>query len=89
MPAAWGVQLVDLSLGGVAFASPYGLDNGRTASVRATLAGEAFNARVRVCWSRGDGGAVPAARQFTIGAVFLPLEDDSRRALHAFLKVSS
>ncbi len=89
MPATWRVQLLDISLGGAALSSPYALDPGRTASVRATLGGQAFHARMRVCWSRDVAGALPGTPQFTIGAVFLPLEEDSRRALHGFLKLSS
>ena len=52
MPSTWPVQLVDVSLGGVAFSSPYGLEIGRTVAVRATLGLDAFNGQIRVCWSR-------------------------------------
>lgn len=87
-PATWPVQLLDMSLGGVAFSSPYRLDVGRTLAVRATLGRQAFSGHLRVRWSRphGTGGAVKAP--FEIGAAFLPLDEGSRRALEAFLKLS-
>jgi hypothetical protein len=85
---AWPVQLVDLSLGGLAFSSPYGLEVGRTVAVRATLGRSAFSGQIRVCWSRPRGGAGGLRPEFEVGAVFLPLDESSRRALESFLKVS-
>jgi len=88
LPSAWTVQLLDVSLSGLAFVSPLRFETGRIASVRATLGGEAFTARIRVCWSAASGAPVHVTKSFTVGAAFLPLEDGSRRALHTFLKVS-
>ena len=88
VPSNWPVQLVDVSMGGLAFASPYGLDIGRKVAVRATLGRDAFNGQIRVCWSRPHGAASAIRPQFEIGAVFLPLDESSRRALESFLKVS-
>ena len=90
VPSTWPVQLVDLSISGMAFTSPYGMDIGRTAMVRATLGNEPFTGQIRVCWSRPRAAhAASSPRQpFEIGAVFLPLEDTSRRALESFLKLS-
>ena len=87
-PSAWPVQLVDVSMGGLAFSSPYGVDVGRTVSVRATFGREAFNGQLRVCWSRPRAAASALRPHFEIGAVFLPLEESSRRALESFLKLS-
>jgi PilZ domain len=88
VPATWPVQLLDVSMGGLAFASPYRLDIGRTASVRATLGRDAFNGQIRVCWSRprSTTGSIPTP--FEIGAVFLQLEEGSRHALETFLRLS-
>jgi hypothetical protein len=87
--STWPVQVVDLSMSGMAFSSPYGLEVGRTAVVRATLGSAPFNGQIRVCWSRPRGSMSSIQPSFKIGAVFLPLEDTSRRALESFLKVSS
>jgi hypothetical protein len=87
-PTAWPVKLVDLSLGGLAFSSPYGLEVGRTVAVRATLGRDAFSGQIRVCWSRPRGGAGALRPEFEVGAVFLPLDESSRRALESFLKLS-
>jgi hypothetical protein len=86
MPSTWRVQLLDVSIAGVAFTSPYALDVGRTAAVRATLGRDAFNVQIRVCWCRRrtPAGGVPA--DYEIGATFLSIDDSSRRTLHAFLK---
>lgn len=88
VPSTWPLQLTDLSMGGLAFSSPYGLPVGRTAAVRATLGGDAFNGQIRVCWSRPRRAAKSLRPEFEIGAVFLPLDDSSRRALQTFLKLS-
>ena len=87
MPATWPIQLQDLSLGGVAFTSAFPMEVGRTASVRATVGGEALSCPIRVCWTRPQRSALGRS-QFEVGAVFLPLEDSSRRALEVFLKLS-
>jgi hypothetical protein len=88
VPSTWPVQLLDLSLGGLAFSSPYELEVGRTASVRATLGREPFSGQIRVCWSRPRGAVSSVRTPFEIGAVFLSLEEGSRRALESFLKLS-
>jgi hypothetical protein len=89
MPSAWPVQLADVSMGGIAFSSPYGFEVGRTAAMRATLGRDAFNGQFRVCWSRPLTAPHGVRPQFEIGAVFLSLEDSNRRALETFLKLSS
>jgi hypothetical protein len=89
MRASWPVQLLDVSVGGAALSSPYTLEPGRTVSVRTILGGEAFHAQLRVCWSRDTGTAVAGTRQFLIGAAFVALEEESRRALHVVLDVRS
>ena len=88
MPATWSIQLQELSLGGLAFTSPFPMEVGRTASVRATLGSEALSCPIRVCWTR-PRRSLPGRSQFEVGAVFLPLDDSSRRALEGFLKLSS
>lgn len=88
VPSTWPVQLLDLSMGGLSFSSPYGLEIGRTAAVRATLGREAFNGQIRVCWSRQRGTTSSIRPPYEIGAVFMPLDDNSRRALESFLKLS-
>jgi hypothetical protein len=87
MPATWPIQLQELSLGGLAFTSPYPMEVGRTAALRATLGGEALSCPIRVCWTR-PRRSVPGRSQHEIGAVFLPLDVDCRRALEVFLKLS-
>lgn len=87
MPATWPIQLQELSLGGLAFTSPFPMEVGRTASVRATLGGEALSCPIRVCWTR-PRKSIPGRSQFEVGAVFLPLDDSSHRALEMFLKLS-
>ena len=68
MPSTWPVQLLELSLGGLAFTSPYDIEPGRTASVRATFGGRRSTAR------SGSAGAGRARRSrsnrpgFEIGA---------------------
>ena len=89
LPSTWPVQLLDLSLGGIAFSSPYDIEPGRTASVRVTFGGQAFNGKVRVCWSRRRTVITSNRPGFDIGACFLSLEDGSRRALESFLKPSA
>jgi hypothetical protein len=88
VPATWPIQLLDLSLGGLAFTSPHAIEVGRTAAIRATLGPEALNCQIRVRWSRQRNAAAPGTSQFEVGAVFLPLDDSSRRALETFLKLS-
>ena len=89
LPSTWPVQLLDLSRGGIAFSSPYDIEPGRTASVRVTFGGQAFNGKVRVCWSRRRTVITSNRPGFDIGACFLSLEDGSRRALELFLKPSA
>ncbi|MGH9370362.1 MAG: PilZ domain-containing protein [Vicinamibacterales bacterium] len=88
VPSTWPVQLADLSLGGMAFSSPYELEVGRTAAVRATLGRDAFSGQFLVRWSRPLSTTNGVRPQFQIGAAFLPFEDSSRRALETFLKLS-
>ena len=88
VPATWPIQLLDLSVGGLAFTSPHAIEVGRTASIRATLGPEALSCQIRVCWSRPRNGALPGKSLYEVGAVFLPLDDSSRRALETFLKLS-
>jgi hypothetical protein len=87
MPVTWPIQLQELSLGGVAFTSPFPMEVGRTASVRATVGADALSCPIRVCWTR-PRRSIPGLSQFEVGAAFLPLEDNSRRALEVFLKLS-
>jgi PilZ domain len=89
LPSTWPVQLVDLSLGGLAFSSPYDLEPGRTPSVRVTFGGQAFNSKVRICWSRRRTWITSNRPGFDIGASFVFLEDGSRRALESFLNSSA
>jgi hypothetical protein len=88
VPSTWPVQLVDVSLGGMAFSFPYALEVGRTMAVRATLGRDAFNGHVRVCWTPSRTTA-PTRTPLVIGAAFLPLDDTSRRVLESFLKLPS
>jgi hypothetical protein len=84
--ATWPVELLDVSMGGLSFLSPYALEIGHTASIRTALGREAFSGGIRVCWTRPPtAGSKP---QFTVGAAFLPLDESSRRVLEAFLKLS-
>ena len=87
IPATWPIQLQELSLGGVAFTSPFPMEVGRTAAVRATVGGDALSCPIRVSWTR-PRRSIPGRSQFEVGAAFLPLEDSSRRALEVFLKLS-
>ena len=87
MPTTWPIQLHELSLGGLAFTSPYPMEVGRTASLRATLGSEALNCPIRVCWTR-PRREMPGGSQYEIGAVFMPSDESSRRALELFLRVS-
>jgi hypothetical protein len=88
VPATWPIQLLDLSVGGVAFTSPHAIEVAKSASLRATLGPEALNCQIRVCWSRVRHETAPGkSPQYEIGAVFLPLDDGSRRALETFLKL--
>lgn len=87
MPATWPIQLQELSLGGLAFSSPYPMEVGRTASLRATLGSEALNCPIRVCWTRPRRDP-SSPSQYEVGAVFLPLDESGRRALEVFLKLS-
>ena len=88
LSSAWPVQLLDLSLSGLSFASPYEFEVGRTVSVRTTLAGQAFIGQIRVCWSRSRPSGAGRRSPYEVGGVFLPLEDESRKVLEAFLKKS-
>ena len=87
MPATWPIRMKELSLGGVAFTSPFAMEVGRTASLRATLGGEALSCPIRVCWTRPRTGQ-PGQTQYEVGAVFTPLDEGGRRALELFLKLS-
>jgi hypothetical protein len=89
MPSTWPVQLLDLSMSGMAFSSPYGLEVGCTVVIRTMLGPEAFTGEVRVCWIAHRGPLKSARPQFEIGAVFLPLEDTNRSALESFLKLAA
>lgn len=89
VPSTWPVQLLDVTMTGMAFSSPYGLEVGRTLLVRTALGREAFAGEIRVCWSRQRGPLHSVWHRFEIGAVFLPLEDSSRSALESFLKVAA
>ena len=88
LPSTWPVQLLDLSLGGMAFSSPFHLDPGRTAALRATLGREAFNTQLKVCWSRQREPREVGGFPYEVGAAFLPLDASSRYALETFLKLS-
>ena len=88
LPSTWSVRLLDLSLGGLAFSSPFVLAPGRTAALRATLGHEPFNSQIRVCWSRPSGLSYVGGSPYEIGAAFLPLDEGSHRALEGFLKLS-
>jgi PilZ domain len=88
VPATWPIRLADVSLGGMAFYSPYAVESGWTAVVRATLGKDAFNTQFRVCWSRPVESTNSVRHEFEIGAAFLSLDDDGRRALKTFLKLS-
>jgi hypothetical protein len=88
LPSTWSVRLVDVGLGGLAFSSPFVLAPGRTAAMRATLDHQPFNSQIRVCWSRPSGLSYVGGSPYEIGAAFLPLEESSRLALEAFLKLS-
>lgn len=84
--ATWSVELLDVSMGGLSFVSPYPLQVGHTASLRTALGRQAFNGGIRVCWTRpASQGAMP---RFAVGAAFLPLDEGSRQVLEAFLKLS-
>ena len=89
VPSTWPVQLLDVSMSGMAFTSPYGLEVGRTVTVRTTVGREAFTGEIRVCWSSRRDPHNSIRPRFGIGAVFLPLEDSSRSALESFLKVAA
>jgi hypothetical protein len=85
MPATWRIQLRELSLGGLAFSSPFSIEVGRTALLRATLGSQALNCPIRVCWTRPRRDGSPS--QFDVGAEFLPLDGSSRRTLEVFLRL--
>ena len=87
MPATWPIRLKELSQGGVAFTSPFVMEVGRTASLRATLGGEALNCPIRVCWTRSRTGQAEPT-QYEVGVVFMPQDEGGRRALSTFLKLS-
>ena len=89
VPSTWPVQLLDVSMTGMAFSSPYRLEVGRTVLVRTALGREPFTGEIRVCWSRQRGPRNSVWHGFEVGAVFLPLEDSSRSALESFLKVAT
>ena len=88
LPSSWSVRLLDVSLDGVAFSSPFDVAHGRIIRFRAPLGQHPFNAQVRVCWSqrRRVVSAVDAA--YEIGAAFMPLDEGDRHALEAFLRLS-
>ena len=88
MPATWPIQLQELSLGGLAFTSPYPMEVGRTASVRATAGRRGAKLPDPGLLDAGRAAACPDDPQYEVGAVFLPLDDSSRRALEMFLKLS-
>jgi hypothetical protein len=88
VPSAWPIQLADVGLGGIAFTSPYALEVGRCASIRATLGRAAFNGHFRVCWLRPHGTTNGSRSHFDVGAMFVDLDDSSRQALETFLKLS-
>jgi hypothetical protein len=87
MPATWSIQLLDISLSGLAFTSPHPIEVGRTASVRATLGAHALSSEMRVCWSRPYVTPTGQSR-FVTGAAFLGLPQGCRQALETFLKLS-
>ena len=88
LPSAWSVRLIDVSLGGLAFSSPFPLTPGRTAALRATLSQEPFNGQIRICWSRPSGLLFVGGSPYEVGAAFVQLDESSHRALEAFLKLS-
>ena len=88
LPSTWSVRLLDMSLGGLAFSSPFLLTPGRVAVLRATLGQEPFNGQIRICWSRPSGLSYVGGSPYEIGAAFMPLDEGSRRALETFLKLS-
>jgi hypothetical protein len=88
LPSTWSVRLLDMSLGGLAFSSPFLLARGRTAALRATLGQEPFNGPIRIRWSRPSGLSYVGGSPYEIGAAFLPLDESNRRALETFLKLS-
>lgn len=88
VPSTSAVELVDLSLGGVAFTSPHRLEQGRKVTVRTTLGRDGFSGRVQVCWSRRLGAGIARPAQFEVGARFLALDESSDRALRSILKVN-
>ena len=92
VPSTWAVQLVDVSVGGIAFASPYGLEVGRSdAGARDTRARRIQRAdRDLVGAVLGETRRAPCARSLKSARCFsVPLDESSQRALESFLKLSS
>jgi hypothetical protein len=87
LPTSWSVQLIDIGMGGVAFSSPHPIEEGRTVYMTATLDGAAFSSPIRICWCKARH--TNRRRGYETGGTFLEIEEDSRKTLWRFLRMSA
>jgi hypothetical protein len=89
LPTSWSVQLIDVGMGGVSFSSPHPIEEGRTVYMTATLDGAAFSSPIRICWCKLRNGTSARRRRYETGGTFLQLEEESRKTLWRFLRMSA
>jgi c-di-GMP-binding flagellar brake protein YcgR len=80
------VQLLDISLTGALLACEIALPLGSTARLRAGLANGPFTAELQV---RREQPPTGKHAQVGLGAMFLSMDDSSRRSLEQFLRRAS
>ena len=88
LPTSWSVELIDIGMAGLSFSSVHPLEVGRTVYVTATLGREAFNSSIQVCWCRQRKAENNRQSRFEVGATLQHLEDNNRRTLWRFLRIT-
>ena len=89
LPTSWSVGLIDIGIAGLSFSSTHPLEAGRTVYVSATLDGEAFNGPIQVCWCKLRNSDSVRQQRYEIGGTFQQVEENSRRTLWRFLRLTA
>ncbi|HYT66815.1 MAG TPA: PilZ domain-containing protein [Vicinamibacterales bacterium] len=81
------IQLLDISLSGALLACDMGVPVGTVCQIRAGLSASPFTARVQVRREHPPGST--RSPQRALGAMFLSMDEVSRRSLEEFLRRAS
>jgi hypothetical protein len=80
---------MDIGIAGLSFSSSHPLDVGRTVYVSARLDGEVFNGPIQVCWCKLRNAESGRQQRYEIGGTFQQVEENNRRTLWRFLRLTA